>query len=543
MAKLLKLGLVLLAMLAVFALPAYAITSGKIVDVNNNVLSLQYDNASKSYIDSGINKNAVLDVCGVTANKYVGYVYKANDSYVQINSGIGGPFGNLLRILSVNGSGCAKVDLDFSTSAAYYPGIPTVVYSADNTLSSDDEFTQLSKADGWLAGNFTVNYKASGSNLNLSVTKVYDNSGNKITETKSFIALGIKDGSGNVVNGSIVQPGQYVIFQKPANFSFFVNGIDVGQTECSAGQALCQDGTCSANCAVTDSGTAGCIGSPDSNCDMGEGCACSDCYGQQDSCSSGLICNRQSQTCGNYDCGNSVCDSVSGENAANCPADCAAPVPTGAAFGNVTTSEWPCTWVSTYDGSATPAQPIKLVYYHECTPLREVDIAVSKLVIGARIKTYGNESVANPPSKPSGTTLGYFKFEHNIPEASFSNVLMQYKVSKTELASKGFTTEGVSLQKLTDSGWVKLPTKLVSEDSNYFFFESTASSLSLFAIVAEKVAPVAVPTTPPPTTAPTPPVVETKFQFPVLFVTLFILMIIIMKLTNLLIPKKGDIYL
>ncbi|MCX6775106.1 MAG: hypothetical protein NTY99_03400, partial [DPANN group archaeon] len=64
---------------------------------------------------------------------------------------------------------------------------------------------------------------------------------------------------------------------------------------------------------------------------------------------------------------------------------------------------------------------------------------------------------------------------------------------------------------------------------NYFFFESTTSSLSLFAIVAEKVAPAAVPTTPP-AVAPTPPVAGTKFQFPVLFVTLFVLMLVIMTL-------------
>jgi hypothetical protein len=463
MAKLLKLGLVLLAALAIFALPAYAITSATIVDASGNVVSLKYDNVSNSYIDSGINNNTFLSVCNVTANNYVGYVYKANNTYVQINSGIGGPFGNLLRILSVNASNCSKIDLDFSTTSAYYPGIPTVVYSADNTLSSDDNFTQLSQSDGWLKGNFTVSYADSGTNsLDVSVNNVYDDTGSAITEVRQFIILAIKDGSGNITGSSIVRPGQHVTFTKPSNFTFFVNGLDL-------------------NGSLT------------------------------------------------YYCGNSVCESSLGENTANCPADCAAPIPTGAAFGNVTTSEWPCTWVSTYDGSATPAQPIKLLYYHECTPLREVDIAVSKLVIGARIKTYGNESVVNPPSRPAGTTLGYFKFEHNIPEDSFSNVLMQYKVSKAELAQKGFATEGVSLQKLTDSGWVKLPTKLVSEDSNYFFFESTASSLSLFAIVAEKVAPVAVPITPP-AVVPTQPVVETKFQFPVLFVTLFILMIIIMTL-------------
>lgn len=70
------------------------------------------------------------------------------------------------------------------------------------------------------------------------------------------------------------------------------------QGTCALGQQLCIDGSCSTNCTLTDGGPQGCIGAPNGVCLAGrEGCTCSDCYGEQDSCSSGLVCDVLKQTC------------------------------------------------------------------------------------------------------------------------------------------------------------------------------------------------------------------------------------------------------
>ncbi len=66
--------------------------------------------------------------------------------------------------------------------------------------------------------------------------------------------------------------------------------------ECMPGTTLCQDGTCSADCDDTDEGNQGCINDND-ECDTGEGCACEDCDGEQDSCTFGAICGED-EICG-----------------------------------------------------------------------------------------------------------------------------------------------------------------------------------------------------------------------------------------------------
>jgi hypothetical protein len=59
---------------------------------------------------------------------------------------------------------------------------------------------------------------------------------------------------------------------------------------CPPGTALCADGTCSHDCYETDWKPQGCIGEPNNICEPGEGCACPDCIGKQDSCTDGAVC-------------------------------------------------------------------------------------------------------------------------------------------------------------------------------------------------------------------------------------------------------------
>lgn len=69
-----------------------------------------------------------------------------------------------------------------------------------------------------------------------------------------------------------------------------------GLINCFEGTTLCVDMTCDETC-EDHGGKQGCKGEPDSKCEFGEGCACSDCYGKRDSCAEGLICDYVNEIC------------------------------------------------------------------------------------------------------------------------------------------------------------------------------------------------------------------------------------------------------
>lgn len=66
-------------------------------------------------------------------------------------------------------------------------------------------------------------------------------------------------------------------------------------------------------------------------CDSNENCQCSDCYGEQDGCVNGKVCDSQgSGNCVNTVqilCGDGICTGLPGDNCNTCSSDC--PIPSG----------------------------------------------------------------------------------------------------------------------------------------------------------------------------------------------------------------------
>jgi len=315
--------LVLSALVLIYPAQATVTSAQLVLSDNSTAAPLGYDTFTQSYADGSIkNPNVFLKICADNPadlqNNFAGFFYKVGTASKEID---------ILpaQLVSVDDNNCSKVDLDFSIFKALYPAIPSVGLDDNSGMASPD-FTDFTETTGFLKGNFTVRYFDDGGNLNVTVTKAVTETGATIALNRYFIIIGVRNSTGSVFNETLVNLGDSVLMDQPASFSFNVNGMVIGQTKCPTGQTLCQDGTCSANCASTDTGSAGCIGAANAVCDVGEGCACSDCYGLQDSCATGLICDRQSETCQTYDCGNSVCDT--GETHTTCPADCPA-VPGG----------------------------------------------------------------------------------------------------------------------------------------------------------------------------------------------------------------------
>jgi cysteine-rich repeat protein len=85
---------------------------------------------------------------------------------------------------------------------------------------------------------------------------------------------------------------------------------------CPEGTSLCSDGTCSIECRYTDEDYSSC--NYDGVCDTGtEGCTCSDCNLEQDSCESGTLCSADDSYCCNPQ-SDGICEPYCGSSDPDC---------------------------------------------------------------------------------------------------------------------------------------------------------------------------------------------------------------------------------
>ena len=110
----------------------------------------------------------------------------------------------------------------------------------------------------------------------------------------------------------------------------FITSTGMCDGGCLPGLTLCSDGTCSVLCEKTDKGVAGCKDLPNNNCEDGEGCACSDCNGEKDTCDDNNVCvlNGTVTNCCTEDEYNGVGDGVCNQECYFVDVDCSSPTPT-----------------------------------------------------------------------------------------------------------------------------------------------------------------------------------------------------------------------
>jgi len=99
---------------------------------------------------------------------------------------------------------------------------------------------------------------------------------------------------GNTINdyGEECDDGNTVSGDGCSSSCLYENEID---PPCKIGLTLCSDNTCSLNCEDTDTEVADC--NYDGVCDSDEGCTCSDCNSEEDTCQEGLLCNIIDAAC------------------------------------------------------------------------------------------------------------------------------------------------------------------------------------------------------------------------------------------------------
>jgi|GEM_PF-3322111 len=473
----LSLALVMIAVLAMPQLAEATITGAQIVNTTGVVVNLNHDNQTQSYADGSVeNPNINIKICSTDTgtdllNKFAGLFYRVGSVKQEIH------VLPAQMIASTISGGCATIDIDLSLFTARYPGVPVVAVDSSSSFSAPT-FVSLSSntSDGFLDGNYTVDFtEITSTILNTTVTFAYDEDDDPIPTNQPFIILGLITESGGLEDVKQVRLNESVnmSWSGDGNFNFSVNGIILPRTMCGNGQTMCDDGVCrtTGTCPPKE-----CNDGPNGICEVGEGCGCPDCFAEISICGIGLQCLTT------QGCGQSAI--------------------TGAVFGGPR-APFECIWRNTYDRTALPDNPVRLFFFHECTALREVSFNVKGPFTGARIATFGNDTI--PSIIPSGEVFGYFRFEHNIPIELFDGVLMQFRVNKAQLLATGLDVQDVSLQRQDNGVWNKIETIFTAEDNEFFYFEAETESLSLFAVVASRLVPVGVPPTPIP--APTPPIV------------------------------------
>ncbi|MEM4714335.1 MAG: PGF-pre-PGF domain-containing protein [Candidatus Nanoarchaeia archaeon] len=454
------------------------ITSARLVDVNGDTLNLNYDTQTKSYADGSLeNPNIFVEICAEDLNsellgKYAGIFYKIGDLQIPLHILPINMLGKKVPRPRPRGLGAEiKGPLGECLVRDIDLSYLRARFPGIPAIAIGDSPEDLSTI---YQLNLTSGY------LKGNYTLIYSKLQNKI---KAKI-ISAKDHNGNAINYN----GPYILI---GLFNSADNLEDVKRTKVNEEVELSWSG---------DEGFYFIV--------------------------NGFKIRQEDIS----RCGNGICEPPM-ETSANCPQDCKV-APTGAVFGYSPPFE--CKWLSTYDGEAVPEKPISLFYSHDCTLLRNVQINISSPVINARILTIGNET--NIPTKtPYGIVFGYFSFEHNIPKEKIARIIIQFKVPIQNLRSKNLSLGDVRLERYETlaGAWVELPTKFVSEDAQYYYFESTSESLSTFAIVAY---PPAVVYTPPPQPKPseiTPPKVEEVKYLPILPVLIFAFTLIILLIISL----------
>lgn len=222
---------VFLATLLFFASLSTAAVTVSLVNENNASMNLSYDSTLTSYTDLGdTNDNAFVKICGASASQYVGLAYYSAGSFKTISFNIGGPLGELVPISSVGDDGCASVDVDFASYTAYYPGLPYVVVSNDNTASSDDSFTQISTdySSGFLRGGFTYTNSSNSTHYLVTVTAAYTSDGVVISTDDDFIVVGLMKEDGTGISSTVTNLSEEVALATggyAGNITIQINGI------------------------------------------------------------------------------------------------------------------------------------------------------------------------------------------------------------------------------------------------------------------------------------------------------------------------------
>ncbi len=217
-------------------------TGTEMVYENGSTAVLEYDNLSKAYHDlSYRNPNIKLKLCSDVAgatdfnNKYFA-LYYIQDSTNKIKLSIQP---TQVTASTPRTSNCVYQDIDISPMTSFYPGIPQVLMSTDPDFAYYDSWN-LTNTTGYLKGSFNLTISKNVDYTYITISNIYDEQGNEITESWPYLLVSVKNETGNISFNQLTQPKiQLVAPSTSENFSIFVNNYEY---EISQKPEICDNG-------------------------------------------------------------------------------------------------------------------------------------------------------------------------------------------------------------------------------------------------------------------------------------------------------------
>lgn len=156
----------------------------------------------------------------------------------------------------------------------------------------------------------------------------------------------------------------------------------------------------------------------------------------------------------------------------------------------------------------TPTAPAIITPTQAGLAIEQISIEVKNTVSNVQITVTQTSAppsaAASAPvaiSSSSGSVYKYIEINKaNIQDADIVKTKIKFKVENAWINSENINSATIAMSKLVNNAWTKLQTTKLSEDSNYIYFESELSSLSVFAVTGEKAIVTTTTTVKPPAT-------------------------------------------
>lgn len=144
----------------------------------------------------------------------------------------------------------------------------------------------------------------------------------------------------------------------------------------------------------------------------------------------------------------------------------------------------------TYD-EINPGEPARLFPDSPNSTVSQISLSMKKRIVNASISFLELESPPEtiPPEPPDNPNTGVFRYmsisNENIDDDDIDSATVDFQVTKNWLRERLINVSTVRLRRFSGNLWQDLPTTLLYDDNERFYFQAETPGFSIFAIAGE----------------------------------------------------------
>jgi PGF-pre-PGF domain-containing protein len=130
--------------------------------------------------------------------------------------------------------------------------------------------------------------------------------------------------------------------------------------------------------------------------------------------------------------------------------------------------------------------PIVAVFDSSLLDIRQLNLTVNSTAYNVKliISTLGSKP-AEISANPLGTLYKYLNITtQNLADQSITDARIKFRVNKSWYSTSNLNVSTTVLNRYSNNKWTSLKTMLLSNDSNYYYFEAQSPGFSIFAVTA-----------------------------------------------------------